>query len=94
MADCAYVILSGSVGVYVTTVKKKFSQVRVKTRHMCDIGAKQLFGELSLLFDGGRSGTIKTAEHTLVIVIPREAFLKYMKSVMLSKMSSTINYFR
>jgi CRP-like cAMP-binding protein len=46
---------------------------------MCDMGNRTIFGELSLLFRGKRTATVKTQEASYVIVIPADTFNKYMR---------------
>lgn len=58
------------------------------------MGNGSIFGELSLLFKSKRTATVKTQEKTLVIVISREAFDKYMKAPILSKLTGIIEYFK
>lgn len=53
-----------------------------------------LFGELSMLFEGKRSATIKTLEATLVIFIPKIAFDKYMKNTILKKIGVTVEFYK
>ena len=46
---------------------------------MCDMGNRTIFGELSLLFKGKRTATVKTLEACHVVIIPAETFNKYMR---------------
>ena len=57
---------------------------------MCDMGNKACFGELSLLFNGKRTATVKSMEASYVIIIPKAVFIKYMKQPMLKKLNITI----
>ena len=50
---------------------------------MCVLGNRAMFGELSLLFNGPRTATVKTLEASYVIVIPKETFVKFIKEPML-----------
>jgi CRP-like cAMP-binding protein len=61
---------------------------------MCDMGNRTLFGELSLLFKGKRTATIKTQEANHVIVIPSSTFNKYMRDPMLKKLNIVMTYFK
>ena len=57
---------------------------------MCNMGNRSVFGELSLLFNGKRTATVKTMEASYVIVIPKTTFIKYMKEPMLKQLNITI----
>jgi len=54
------------------------------------MGNKACFGELSLLFNGKRTATVKSMEASYVIIIPKAVFIKYMKQPMLKKLNITI----
>lgn len=54
------------------------------------MGNRSIFGEISLLFSGKRTATVKSMESSYVIIIPKETFEKYMKEPMLKKLSTTI----
>ena len=82
--------MQGQCEVYVTFKYKKFNRVKTKTKIMCNLGNKACFGELSLLFNGKRTATVKTMEASYVIVIAKQTFMKYMKDPMLKKLSITI----
>ena len=61
---------------------------------MCDMGNRTIFGELSLLFKGKRTATVKTLEACHVVIIPAETFNKYMRQSMLKKLNIIISFFR
>ena len=69
--DNCYVIMQGECKVFVTFKYKKFNKIKTKTKHMCDVGNRTCFGELSLLFNGKRTATVETMEACYVIIIPR-----------------------
>lgn len=61
---------------------------------MCNIGTKTCFGEISLLFNGKRTATVKTLEASYVIVIPKHVFIKYVKQPMLKTLEVTIKFLK
>jgi len=89
-AENCYVMMQGECEVYVTFKYKKFNRVKTKTKLMSDMGNRSIIGELSLLFNGKRTATVKTMEASYVIVIPKSTFVKYMKDPLLKKLSVTI----
>ena len=72
----------------------KMGKSKVKSKKMCRIGNKSLFGELSLLFKGKRTATVTTLEAINVLVIPYAPFRKYMRNSLLRKLNITIQFFR
>ena len=88
--DNAYVIVNGECEVNVSFSYTKMGKTKVKSKKMCRIGNKSLFGELSLLFKGKRTATITTLEAINVLVIPFAPFRKYMRNPMLRKLNVTI----
>jgi len=58
------------------------------------MGRRTLFGELSLLFDTTRTATVIATEPTVVLVIPKEAFMHCMKKPLLLKINSLIEFYR
>ena len=61
---------------------------------MSKLEVKSLFGELSLLFKGKRTATVSSLDFCSVLVIPNAAFRRYMKTLLLRKLSVTINFYR
>ena len=88
--DNAYVIVFGSCQVKVSFTFFKLGSVRQKTKTMCKLETKSLFGELSMLFKGKRTASVITSEFCSMLVIPNSAFRKYMKTLLLRKLSVTI----
>jgi CRP-like cAMP-binding protein len=68
--ESCFVIMQGQCKVDVTFKYKKFAKTKTKTKQMCVLGNRAMFGELSLLFNGPRTATVKTMEASYVIVIP------------------------
>jgi CRP-like cAMP-binding protein len=58
------------------------------------MGNRTIFGELSLLFKGKRTATVKSQEACYVIVIPADSFNKYMRAPMLKKLNIIISFYR
>mmetsp|Transcript_41499 Transcript_41499/g.30505 ORF Transcript_41499/g.30505 Transcript_41499/m.30505 type:complete len:165 (-) Transcript_41499:178-672(-) len=92
--DCAYLIINGHCSVYVTFTYQKFQKTKTKTKYMCDMGNRTIFGELGLLFEGKRTATVKTQESNHVIVIPKHSFNKYMRAPILKKFNIVISFFK
>jgi len=92
--DMAYVLVQGHVQVEVTFSFSKFGKTQLKTKKMCKMGNKSLFGELSLLFNGKRTATVSSLEACYVLLIRKEPFLKYMKASILKKLNRTISFFK
>ena len=88
--DNAYVIVFGECSVKVSFSFMKMGSVRHRTKTMCKLESKSLFGELSLLFKGKRTASIITNDFCSIIVIPNAAFRRYMKVLLLRKLSVTI----
>lgn len=61
---------------------------------MCILENRDLFGELSLLFNRPRTATVQTLESCYAIIIPKEAFNLYMKDPLLKKLSGTIIFLK
>ena len=72
----------------------QLGSVRTKTRVMSKLEAKSLFGELSLLFKGKRTASVITQDFCSMLVIPNAAFRRYMKTLLLRKLSVTVNFYR
>jgi CRP-like cAMP-binding protein len=89
-----YVMMQGECEVYVTFKYTKFNRIKTKTKLMSDLGNRSIIGELSLLFNGKRTATVKTREASYVIVVPKTTFAKYMKDPLLKKLSVTIKFLR
>lgn len=53
-----------------------------------------MFGELSLLFKGKRTATVKSQEATHVIIIPSHTFDAYMRTPMLKRLSVIMQFYR
>lgn len=87
-------IVSGEATVQVAFTFAKFGKIRTRTKTMCMLGNKSLFGELSLLFKGKRTASVKACDLCSILVIPNAAFRKYMKDKILYKLSQTINFFK
>lgn len=92
--DNAYVIVFGSCQVKVSFTFFKLGSVRHKTKTMCKLETKSLFGELSMLFKGKRTASVITSEFCSMLVIPNATFRKYMKTLLLRKLSVTIQFYR
>ena len=92
--DNAYVIVNGECEVTVSFAYTKMGKTKIKSKKMCRLGNKSLFGELSLLFKGKRTATITTLEAINVLVIPFAPFRKYMRNPMLRKLNITIQFYR
>lgn len=93
--EAAYLITQGRCLVYVTfRYRGRFDRILQKTKHMCSLGNRACFGELSLLFSGKRTATVKTMEASYVIVIPKHVFIKYIKEPMLRKLTGTIQFLK
>ena len=75
--------MQGRVSVYVTFKYKKFNKVKTKTKFMCEVGNRSCFGEISLLFNGKRTATVKSMEACYMIVITKPVFIKYIKEPMI-----------
>ena len=61
---------------------------------MCDMGNRTLFGELSLLFKGKRTATVKSQEACYVLVIPAASFNNIMRTPILRKLNIIISYYK
>ena len=92
--DNCYVIVFGSCQVKVSFTFVKMGSVRHKTKTMCKLETKSLFGELSMLFKGKRTAGIITTDFCSLLVIPNSAFRKYMKALLLRKLSVTVSFYR
>lgn len=67
--DAFYIILSGSVEVYVEKLDK----------HLTTLGTGKFFGELSLMLGIPRTATIRATEDTLLFAINNRAFEKLLR---------------
>lgn len=67
--DAFYIILSGSVEVFVTKLSK----------HLTNLGPGQFFGELALMLGIPRTATVRAVEETILFVINRKGFEKLLK---------------
>ena len=66
--DGLHIVISGKVGVYVKSTNK--TQVLV-----AELGAGEVFGEMSIVEMGTAGATIKASENdTIVLMIPQESF--------------------
>ena len=65
----------------------RFGKLRSRTKTMCKIANKSLFGELSLLFKGKRTASVRANDVCSILVISNAAFRKYMKAQILRKLS-------
>jgi CRP-like cAMP-binding protein len=66
--DGLHVVVSGKAGVYVRATNK--TQVRI-----AELGAGEVFGEMSIVEMGTAGATIKSEENeTVVLMIPQESF--------------------
>ena len=92
--DNCYVIVFGSCQVKVSFTFVKMGSVRHKTKTMCKLETKSLFGELSMLFKGKRTASIITTDFCSLLVIPNAGFRKYMKTLLLRKLSVTVSFYR
>ena len=70
----------GMATVEVQFTFMKFGKLRSKTKTMCKLQNKSLFGEISLLYNGKRTASIKADEACSLLVISNSAFRKYMKN--------------
>jgi len=57
---------------------------------MSDIGNRSIFGEISLVLQSQRTGTVRTLETSHVIVIPSVSFNRYMREPLLKKLNIII----
>ncbi len=69
--DCAYLIEKGSVEVFVTEHGVE--------RMVSSIGRGEIFGEVALIDQQPRTATIKAAEDTILVPIPRELVAELLK---------------
>ncbi|NER28186.1 MAG: mechanosensitive ion channel [Symploca sp. SIO1C4] len=67
--DAFYIILSGSVEVFVAKLSK----------HLTILGAGQFFGELALMLGIPRTATVRAVEETILFVINRKGFEKLLQ---------------
>ena len=61
---------------------------------MCDMGNRTIFGELSLLFRGKRTATVKSLESMHAIVIPSTTFDRFMRMPMLRNLNIIISFYK
>lgn len=64
-----YIILSGSVEVYVEKINK----------HLTNLGAGKFFGELALMLGIPRTATVRSKEETILFVITNKDFQKLLR---------------
>lgn len=64
--NSAYLVQSGAVEVYTDHEGRKIE--------LAKLGVGQIFGEMSLIFDGERSASVRATEDCNLIVITRQAF--------------------
>jgi hypothetical protein len=69
IGDAFYIILSGSVEVFVAKINK----------YLTTLQAGQFFGELSLMLGIPRTATVKATEETLLFVINNKGFEKLLQ---------------
>ncbi|RMH72582.1 MAG: mechanosensitive ion channel protein MscS [Cyanobacteria bacterium J007] len=67
--DAFYIILSGSVEVYVEKIKK----------HLTNLGSGKFFGELALMLGIPRTASIRALEDTILFTINRQSFEKILR---------------
>lgn len=70
--DGLHVTASGRVGVYVKSTNKTSVLV-------AELGAGEVFGEMSIVEMGTAVATIKALEDTVVLVIPQESFRRVLQ---------------
>ncbi|CAD8181144.1 unnamed protein product [Paramecium octaurelia] len=77
--DAFYVILNGSVKVYIDepTEFKNFMQLK----EIAQLGKGDAFGEISLLYNSKRTATVIANERSDLIVLEKDAFQEYMKTI-------------
>ncbi|CAD8098485.1 unnamed protein product [Paramecium sonneborni] len=77
--DAFYVILNGSVKVYIDepTEFKNFMQLK----EIAQLGKGDAFGEISLLYNSKRTATVISNERSDLIVLEKDAFQEYMKTI-------------
>ena len=61
---------------------------------MSDISNRSMFGELSLLFGGKRTATVRTLESCHVIKISKDTFNKYVRGPLLKKLNMIQQFYR
>lgn len=61
---------------------------------MSDVTSRALFGEISLLFGGERTATVRTLESCHVIHIEKEVFDRYIKEPLLKKLGAIQRYYK
>jgi potassium efflux system protein len=66
--DSFYIILSGTVEVFVKKLDKS----------LCELGAGEFFGELSLMLSIPRTASVKAIDETMVFVISHRGFEKLL----------------
>lgn len=66
--DAFYMILSGSVEVFVEAIDK----------HLTNLGAGKFFGELSLMLGIPRTASVRALEETILFAIDKEGFQKVL----------------
>lgn len=67
--DAFYIVLSGSVEVYVDKINK----------HLTDLYTGQFFGELSLMLGIPRTATVRANEETMLFTITKKEFEKLLR---------------
>lgn len=75
--DCFYIILSGSVGIW---VNDESSHVESLVK-VADLGPGDYFGELALLYDHPRSAAAIALLPSELIVLSKDVYDKVIKNV-------------
>ena len=71
--DGLHVIVTGKVGVYVKSTNKTLVRV-------AELGAGEVFGEMSIVEMGTAGATIKSEENdTMIMMVPQDAFRRVLQ---------------
>lgn len=70
-ANCAYLIQSGSVGVYAEKNGKEIELAR--------LGVGDIFGEMALVYDDVRTANVRALEDCNFIIITRQTFMEKLR---------------
>jgi cAMP-dependent protein kinase regulator len=92
VADAFYIILSGSVKIFINTPSevKHFQNLK----EIMHLGKGEGFGELALIYDSTRSATIMTHEKTELIVLDKDSFRKHIRTVQTSHISQIMDFYK
>lgn len=91
--DC-YVIVSGQCRAEVQYSYIKNGKKKTKVKFLSTMSKRTLFGELSLIFEQTRTATVIATQPTMLLVIPGEVFKTCMKSALLSKINTLIEFYK